>query len=373
MSTTTAQAPTIKCLVWDLDDTVWDGVVVEGDPARPTPTALAALETLDRRGVLHAVASRGDHDVAHAHLTAHGIADYFCALEISWGAKSEAVKRIAAALNIGLDTIAFVDNDDLELAEVSAAFPQVRCYPARRLAELAELPEFQPAVVTQEARQRRRMYQAERARTAAEEEFAGTPTEFLRGLGLVLTVRRAGEADIARAHELTVRTHQLNTTGVTFDERELRELTGSPRHEVLVANLEDHYGQYGTIGLAVTEHTDSRSVLSLLLMSCRVMSRRVGSVLLDHVIRRALDRGLRPHAWFVPTDVNRVMLVTLRFAGFAPAEEHDGRILLARDPDLPPPSPPGHVRLITDHQPAEGPAAVPAEKREEKKEMGASS
>jgi FkbH-like protein len=315
---------------------------------------VAALKTLDRRGILHAVASRGDHDVALAHLTAHGLADYFCALEIGWGAKSEAVRRIAADLNIGLDTVAFVDNDDLELAEVGAAFPEVRCYPARRVGELAALPEFQPAQVTEEARSRRRTYQAERARTAAEEEFDGTPTEFLNGLGLVMTVRRAGEADIARAHELTVRTHQLNTTGVTFDERELRELTASPRHEVIVASLEDRYGQYGTIGLAVTELTGSRAVLHLLLMSCRVMSRRVGSVLLDHLTRTASGRGLRPYAWFVPTDVNRVMLVTLRFAGFAPEEERDGRILLARDPARPLPPPPGHVRLITDLPAEEG-------------------
>lgn len=340
--------PTIKCLVWDLDDTVWDGVVVEGDAARPRSAAVAAIQTLDRRGVLHAVASRGDHDAALHHLSAHGLADYFCALEIGWGAKSQSVRRIADALNIGLDTIAFVDNDALERAEVAAALPEVRCYPASRVGELAALPEFRPAVVTPEAGMRRRMYQAERQRATAEGDFAGTPEEFLAGLDLVMTVRRAADDDIARAHELTVRTHQLNTTGITYDERELRALARSPGHEVLVASLADRFGHYGTIGLSVTELTDTRAVLHLLLTSCRVMSRRVGSVLLDHVMRRALDRGLRPCAWFVPTDVNRIMLVTLRFAGFRPAEEHDGRVLLGYDPGRPLPPPPGHVRIITD-------------------------
>ncbi|MEU1055524.1 HAD-IIIC family phosphatase [Streptomyces sp. NPDC005876] len=339
---------TIKCLVWDLDDTVWDGVVVEGDAARPRPAAVTAIRTLDRRGVLQAVASRGDHGTAHDHLSAHGLADYFCALEIGWGAKSQAVRRIAEALNIGLDTVAFIDNDPLERAEVAAALPEVRCYPASRAGELAALPEFRPDVITPEAGMRRRMYQAERRRVAAEEEFAGTPEEFLTGLGLVLNLRRATEDDIARAHELTVRTHQLNTTGITYDERELRELTRSPDHEVLVAGLTDRFGHYGTIGLSVTEFTGSRAVLHLLLMSCRVMSRRVGSVLLDHVMRGALERGLRPCAWFVPTDVNRIMLVTLRFAGFRPAEEHDGRLLLDYDPGRPLPPPPGHVRIVTD-------------------------
>ncbi|MGW7521356.1 HAD-IIIC family phosphatase [Streptomyces sp. NPDC054796] len=345
MTTSTRE---VKCLVWDLDDTVWDGVVVEGDPARPLPAAVAAIEALDRRGILHAVASRGDHDVAHAHLTAHGLAGYFSALEIGWGAKSEAVRRIAATLNIGLDTVAFIDNDGLELAEVRAALPEVRCYPAHRVPELAALPEFRPGTVTPEAGARRGMYRAEQARTTAQEDFAGTPEEFLTGLGLVMNVRRATGEDLARARELTVRTHQLNTTGLTYDEEQLRELAGSDTHEVLVADLEDRFGHYGTIGLSVTELTGDRAVLHLLLMSCRVMSRRVGSALLDHLVRTALARGLTPYAWFVPTEVNRIMLVTLRFAGFALAERHDGRMLLAYDPGRPLPSPPGHVRLITD-------------------------
>lgn len=338
----------IKCLVWDLDDTLWDGVVVEGDAAGPTDAALAALETLDRRGILHAVASRSDYEVALAHLTANGLTDYFCALEVGWGAKSAAIRRIAADLNIGLDTIAFVDNDELELAEVAAAVPEVACYPARRVAELASLPEFRPEVVTADAAQRRTMYQAERARNRAQEQFEGPPADFLAGLDLRMTVRTAGDEDLARAHELTVRTHQLNTTGVTFDEAELRALAKSPDHEVLVASLTDRFGRYGTIGLAVTEVDADRAVLHLLLMSCRVMSRGVGAALLHHLLATALARGRRPYAWFVPTRVNRIMLVTLRFAGFVQVEEHGDRILLAYDAGRPLPPPPNHLHLTVE-------------------------
>jgi len=322
---------TVKCLVWDLDDTLWDGVVLEGDAGAPRPEARRVLRVLDERGILHAIASRGEPDVALAHLEAHGIEEMFCDRQIGWDSKSGAVRRIAESLGIGLDTVAFVDNDPVERAEVAAALPQVRCYDAADLAELPELAEFDPEVVTADARERRGRYRAEALRRESAETFAGTDAEFLAGLGLVMTVRRAGEADLDRAYELTVRTHQLNTTGRTYDLAELRALTTSPSHEVLVASLRDRFGEYGTIGLAVTETVGGDAVLRLLLMSCRVMSRGVGGALLAHLIDRARARGQRCVAEFVPTPVNRVMMVTLRFAGFVPLESTADHTLLAHD------------------------------------------
>ncbi|HEU5470740.1 MAG TPA: HAD-IIIC family phosphatase [Actinophytocola sp.] len=335
----------VKCLVWDLDDTLWDGVVLEGDRPRPFPAARSTLHTLDRRGILHAVASRGDHAVAAAHLAAHDLTDLFCVLEVGWGAKSEAIRRIATELNIGLDTVAFADNDAVERAEVTAALPMVRCYPAAEVGALPALPEFQPDVVTDESRHRRLYYQSNRHRTVAEREFSGSPTEFQTWLNLSMTVRPATEADLARAHELTIRTHQLNTTGRTFDLDELRTLSHSPHHQVLVATLTDRFGPHGTIGLAVLSHTRTDAVLDLLLMSCRVMSRNVGTALLTHLIRTTLATGRRPLAHFVPTPVNRIMLITLRFAGFTLLTEEPDHLLLTFDPNRPPPPPPTHVHI----------------------------
>ncbi|MVO86453.1 HAD-IIIC family phosphatase [Streptomyces sp. p1417] len=337
----------VKCLVWDLDDTLWDGVVLEGDEPLPFATAVKALHTLDRRGILHAVASRGEHHIAAGHLAAQGLDDLFTVLEVSWGAKSAAVERIAAELNIGIDTVAFVDNDAVERAEVAAALPDVRCYAADAVAELDTYEEFTPEFVTDESAQRRRLYRTERRRKEAETGHSGPPAEFLASLDLVLTVRRATETDLARAHELTVRTHQLNTTGRTFDLEELRRLCADPGHEVIVASLEDRFGSYGTIGLAVTALRDGATVLELLLMSCRVMSRGAGAVLIDHIVAESLAAGRRPVAEFVPTDVNRQMLVTLRFSGFSVVEDTGGRVTLAIDPERPPPARKHPVRVVT--------------------------
>jgi FkbH-like protein len=362
-----AAVTVVKCLVWDLDDTLWDGVVLEGDQPRPFPAALEALHTLDRRGILHAVAGRGERARAAAHLAEHALDELFCALEVGWGAKSAAIRRIAADLNIGLDTIAFTDNDPAERAEVSAALPMVRCYPAEQVGELAALAEFRPDQVTDESRRRRHRYRAERDRATAERAFPGSPAEFLTSLGLTMTVRTATEDDFARARELTLRTNQLNTTGRTLDLGQLRALSASDRHEVLVADVTDRFGAHGTVGLAVLHHAGPDVVLELLLTSCRVLNRGIGTVFLGHLVRDVLARGLRPVARFVPTSANRIMLVTLRFAGFEPGAADDTELsressdlgpelsressgsaawALVFDPRRVPPPLPGHVRIV---------------------------
>lgn len=346
-------APMVKCLVWDLDDTLWQGTVLEGDAPEPFPGAVATLRALDERGILHAVASRGDHATATARLTALGLTELFTVLEIGWGNKSDAVRHVAAALNIGIDTVAFIDNDAVERAEVATAHPQVRCYPAEQAAALPGLAEFQPGTGTAESRQRRSLYQGELRRKRAQEEHTGPPREFQESLGLVLTVRRATEPDLERAEELTVRTHQLNTTGRTYDAAELRALCHSPDHRLLVASLEDRFGSYGTIGLALSELRADSSVLRLFLLSCRVMSRGIGPALLGHLVRESLSEGRRPLAEFVPTDVNRVMLVNLRFSGFEQVERTGDRILLGYATDRTPPAQDGAVRIVTDSSPSQ--------------------
>ncbi|QIB47722.1 amino acid adenylation domain-containing protein [Streptomyces aureoverticillatus] len=347
----------VKCLVWDLDDTMWDGVILENDTVTPRPEALRALTELDRRGILHAVASRGDHATAATYLRAHGLLDRFAAVCVGWGDKSESVRRIARELNIGVDSLAFIDNDPLERAEVQHALPQVRVYTPEDMAGLPERPEFTPAVTTAESADRAALYRTERARKESEDTFDGTREEFLTWLGLEMRVWRATPEDLARAHELTVRTHQLNSTGLVYGMEELRELIASPDHEILVASLRDRFGDYGTIGLSVSHRRGGDSVLRLLLMSCRVMSRGVGTLFIQHVNARARAAGLRPLAEFVATPVNRVMLVTLRFSGFQVLDAGPEPVVLVA-PDEQGPSA-RHVTLIDDSAAPAGADAPP--------------
>ena len=335
----------IKCVVWDLDNTLWNGTLLEGDEVTLRPAVLAHIRRLDRMGVLHSVASRNDPQAALAKLGELGVADLFLCPQANWNAKSDSIRQIAKALNLGLDAIAFVDDQPFELAEVAHMLPEVTCVDVADLDEALARPEFVPRFVTDESAQRRAMYQGQMVRDELAREFVGTDDEFLAGLEMVFTIAPAGQVDLQRAEELTVRTNQLNATGRTYSYDELDELRRDPDHLLLVASLTDRFGSYGKIGLALVEKRDPALWrLRMLLMSCRVMSRGVGMVLLNHVMRLAAEAGAGLHADFVETDRNRMMRITYAFSGFTEVSRDGQRIVLAADlTNLQDPSP--HVRL----------------------------
>ena len=106
--------PTIKCVIWDLDNTIWDGTLLEDSSVSLKPRIGEVLEELDRRGILHSIASRNDYDQAMAKLQEFGIADYFLYPEIRWDAKSLSVRLIQEHLNIAYDTLLFIDDQPFE-------------------------------------------------------------------------------------------------------------------------------------------------------------------------------------------------------------------------------------------------------------------
>ena len=337
--------PPVKCLVWDLDNTLWKGTLLEDPYVTIDPQAVAVLRELDRRGILNSIASRNEEALALHTLREHGLDGYFLYPQINWNAKDVSVKAVADALNLGIDTLAFVDDQAFDRDEVAFSLPEVRCYSADDLGVLPDLPDFNPPFVTPESARRRLMYLADAARTRAETEFTGPKEEFLASLGMRLTIWPAREDDLQRAEELTVRTNQLNTTGRTYSYDELKAFAESDSHLLLVAELEDKHGTYGTIGLALVETGSAVWVLKLLLMSCRVMSRGVGTVMLHHVMRAARAAGARLLAELVPNDRNRMMLITLRLGGFRECDrDGDTLILESRGAEVPPP--PDYLELV---------------------------
>lgn len=306
----------IKCLVWDLDNTLWQGVLLEDKEVILRPEAVEVIKTLDERGILHSIASRNDAKMALEKVKEFGLSDYFLWPQIHWGSKSESIKAISEGLRLGLDTFAFVDDQPFEREEVAFTNPKVMCIDATDLKSIPDLKRMHPRFITDESRQRRMMYLSDERRQEAEKEFSGTNQEFLSKLNMVFTISTVGESDLKRAEELTVRTHQLNTTGYTFSYEELEAMRHSPNHLLLIAELDDIYGTYGKIGLTVVEKGSEVWTIKLLLMSCRVISRGVGTVLLIHIMKLAKQAGVRLQADFISNDRNRMMYVTYKFAGF---------------------------------------------------------
>ena len=309
---------TLKCVIWDLDETFWRGTLAEGDRVTPDPAAVGLADRLERAGVVQSIASRNDRDQAERRLAELGLADRFVHTEISWSAKSAAVRRIVAELNIGPDTVVFLDDSEFERAEVGAGNPGVRCHTLAEFLALDDEHGLVPADVTSDAARRPAMYRDEERRRTAEAEFDGPPGEFLASLEMVLTVRTATRADLARAAELTKRTNQLNTTGTTYAVEELAALGDRPDHQVLIAELTDRFGDYGRVGLTVLRREPGVWTVDLLLVSCRVMGRNTGVALLGVLAQRAGAHGATLRVRHVPNGRNRQMRIVCSMLGFQP-------------------------------------------------------
>ncbi|MBY8884729.1 HAD-IIIC family phosphatase [Streptomyces sp. PTM05] len=309
--------PLVKCLVWDLDNTLWRGTLLEDEEVRLPDEIRRTVEELDARGILQSVASRNDHDLAWERLERLGIAEYFVLPQINWGRKSDSVRAIAEQLKFATSALAFIDDQPTERAEVEHVLPDVRTYEAGRAPLLTGLPEFSPARVTQDAANRRSMYQAGFRRERAEAEHGGLDDEFLCSLDLRLTIQQASEDQLARVEELTLRTSQMNATGVHYSEGDLRALLDDPAHDVLVAGLTDRFGDHGAIGVVLLERLTSHWHVKLLATSCRVVSFGTGATILRWLKAQARAAGVHLTADFRPTDRNRIMEVAYRFAGFS--------------------------------------------------------
>jgi len=321
----------IKCVVWDLDNTLWQGTLLEGDDPVLTPRVTDVIKELDNRGILQSIASKNDYEAAWEKLMAFGLDEYFLHPQISWANKSDSIKAIAGELGIGLDTFAFVDDQAFERDEVRHFLPETTTIDAADIDKLLDMPGMQPRFVTNESRTRRKMCQADIWRDRSRSAFPGTSDEFLATLGMCLTIRFASELDLHRAEELTIRTNQLNTTGRPYSYEELRALLNSSDHRLLVAELEDRYGPSGTIGLALIEQRSDVWQLNLLIISCRVLTRGVGGIMMSYILQSAKGSGVRLRADFVPNNRNRMMYVTYKFNGFYEVAEQDNYVILEHD------------------------------------------
>jgi FkbH-like protein len=274
----------IKCVVWDLDNTLWDGVLVEDGPERLRlkPGIAAIIQELDRRGILHSIASKNNPEDALQVIKKFELDQYFLCPQISWKPKSQGIKAIAQQLNIGLDSLLFVDDSKFELEEVKAVCAEVHLLNAEQYLTLPERDECK-VPVTAESQERRKLYQVEASRQTVAQSFSNDYMAFLRHCQIQLTVRPMTEENLERVHELTQRTNQMNFSGNRYDREVLRKLLSNPNLDTFVLSCEDRFGSYGVIGFSIVDRREPR--MTDLMFSCRVQSKRVEHAFLASVIR----------------------------------------------------------------------------------------
>jgi FkbH-like protein len=281
----------IKCVIWDLDNTLLDGIYLESPdnppPADPAMTAIVA--ELAGRGILQAIASRNPPEAAS--YAERAVQYSFAAARYEWGPKSAAVAAIMSELGIAADAVAFVDDDSLERAEVAFTHPDVLVLAPQDMAQAVTWPAFSPAVVTDEARRRGELYQQRRVRQEEARAYGGSREAFLRYSQTHVTIGPAGPGDLPRLHELSVRTHQFNSAGSEMSQAEMARLLGSDQHLLVTVRLSDRFGDDGLVGGCVLATGGSTWQVPLLMMSCRAMGRGVIDALLAWICRTARSAG----------------------------------------------------------------------------------
>ncbi|MBI4022152.1 MAG: HAD-IIIC family phosphatase [Candidatus Andersenbacteria bacterium] len=299
-----------KCLVVDLDNTLWGGVLgedgLEGIRLGPTPAGRPFWElqkyilSLWQRGVVLAVNSKNNEAEVHVAFARHPYMvikeSHIAAWRINWDDKVTNMQRLSAELDLGLDSFVFLDDDPAQRAQVRAALPEVAVVevpddPARYLAALASRHYFDSYQLTDEDSRRGEMYVAQRRRRELQSAVVDL-TEYLRRLEMVVTISLAGETTMARVAQLTQKTNQFNMTTRRYQEEDIRRWLHSG-HLVATVSVRDMYGESGLTGLAIIVREKAVWRIDTLLLSCRVIGRRVEDVLLAYLVEAAQAAGVK--------------------------------------------------------------------------------
>jgi FkbH-like protein len=331
-----------KCVVLDLDNTLWGGIIGEdglvgiqlGDefPGKAYRDFQKYLLQLKSKGVLLAVASRNNPDDAYEVFDKHDAMVLsrkdIAAFEIHWDSKVESIQRVARTLNIGIDSLVFVDDNPKEIGEVSERLPEVTCVMVPE--ELAYLPGllsdtdlFDFSQITEEDRRRTEMMAAESLRKQTQDVMS--EDEFRRSLNLRVKVFQAETQHLARVTQLINKTNQFNLTTVRRTQDEVEALAKSKNVMVLGMDIVDKYGDYGLVGVAILKKEGTVCVIDTLLMSCRVLGRGAENAFLAKLGEAANTLGCEElSGMYIPTAKNGIVKDLYKRLGFTggPQEGH---------------------------------------------------
>lgn len=329
-----------KCLVLDLDNTLWGGVLGEaglGGIALGEDLPGSAFKTFQRqclalrdRGVLLAIASKNNEtDVLEAFSSHPDMVlrwDHFAARQVHWNDKASSLRAIAEELSIGRDALVFFDDNPVERAWVKEQLPEVTVVdvptdPLRYFAALDAAAPFDHLVIGAEDRQRADYYQQDVQRKDLESS-AGSLEAFLAALGMRVKIGAVDRETHARVCQLLAKTNQFNTTTRRHSEAELEQMIGAGAI-ALWMRVEDRYGDSGLVGVGIAAPRDEPGeyVVDSFLMSCRVLGRRVEHALLASLARRVVARGGHTLVGeFIPTKKNAPAAEFFATAGFTPVD-----------------------------------------------------
>ena len=284
----------VKCVIVDLDNTMWKGVIrdlgvenleIRIDRERFHWNVLAILHA---RGILIGVISKNDSYLEtdiKAFIKEHLAGTEFVCFKLSWKDKWENLLEVQQQLNIGLDSIAFIDDSRFEREQMKTMLGDVRVYDQNIFEQLLYLPEFQPEFITSESKKRTRFYIQENQRKETQSTL--TRDEFLQQCQFKINVEKMQPYQVDRVTELIQRTNQLNTSIKRYTKSQIIFFGRNRNCDIFTVSVSDKFGDYGLVGVCVCFRKGNVYEIDTLLFSCRIMSKGVEDYTLTSVLNYA--------------------------------------------------------------------------------------
>ena len=299
-----------KCIILDLDNTLWGGVIGDDGLKSIQIGELGLghafsdfqvwLKELKNRGIILAICSKNNEQIAKEPFEKHP--EMILRLEdismfvANWEDKATNIKHIQETINIGMDSIVFIDDNPFERNLVRSIIPEITVPelpedPALYLTYLRSLNLFETSSYSENDKDRTKQYQAEVGRESMKTSFKDF-NEYLKSLEMIATVHSFEEFEIPRISQLTQRSNQFNLRTIRYTEAEIEEITNNDNYITLSFSLKDKFGDYGLISIVIMKKTDNKTLfIDSWLMSCRVLKRGMEEFIINSVIDKAKEEG----------------------------------------------------------------------------------
>lgn len=326
-----------KCLVLDLDNTLWGGIIGDDGLEGIQIGNLGIGDTfskwqqwikqLQERGIILAVCSKNEESIAMEPFQKHPDMvlklDDIAVFVANWDNKADNIRHIQSVLNIGFDSIVFVDDNPAERKMVRDNLPEVTVPelpedPAEYLSFLQHLNLFETASYTDGDGDRTRQYQEESKRAGLKKSFVNEE-EFLQSLNMTSKCGPFEKLDIPRIAQLTQRSNQFNLRTIRYTDEDINRITSSENHFTLSFKLEDMFGDYGLVSAIIMEKKNEQDLMiDTWIMSCRVLKRGLEQLVLNEIVAIAKAYNFkRVIGEYIPTSKNNMVAGHYTGLGFA--------------------------------------------------------
>lgn len=345
-----------KCLVLDCDNTLWGGIIGEDgldgiklDTTYPGSCFRALQEeilNLYQRGVILALCSKNNEADVLTVLREHpGMVlreEHFAITMVNWDDKVTNLRRIAAELNIGMDSLVFIDDNAFETNFVANQLPEVAVIqlsanPAGHRACLTRSGLFDSLTISEEDKRRTQMYRSDRQRAKLQRSNSNL-ADYLASLDTRAVLRQPRRAEISRVAQLTQKTNQFNLTTKRYSEGEIIALDRGEDSEIVILSASDKVSELGLVGVAILRYSADVAEIDSFLMSCRALGRGLEDAFLHSVITSARKRGTsRVIGSYRPTSKNAQCVDFYQRHGFSKLKESADAIVWELATDRPAP------------------------------------